>query len=60
MRGRVWQTWQLYLAVKAGLPLPDDAVTVRNVALLRWAEERVASDRAAGVPVLLRAALMRR
>lgn len=54
MRGRVWQTYTLWLAVRAGMPMPDDLLTVRNCALIQLAVDRI-DRRRSDVTLLLRA-----
>ncbi len=49
MAGRVWLSYVLYLAVKAGAPMPDDAIVRANCALIRLVEdgaERARTDTA--------------
>lgn len=47
-----------YYEVKAGAPMPDDPVFVRNCALIRWEEDQVQRGRERMVPTLLHAALV--
>jgi hypothetical protein len=46
LKGRAWLAYRLYLAVRAGMPMPQDAIAVRNCAALRWAEDQ--ADRQKG------------
>ncbi len=41
MTAKEWQALELYLQVKAGAPMPDDAIARRNCMLCRLAEDRV-------------------
>jgi hypothetical protein len=45
LTGRNAQTWELYLAVQAGYPCPEDPIVRRNFALIRWTESEAERSR---------------
>jgi hypothetical protein len=43
LNGKNWLAYTLYTEIKAGRPMPDDAIVVRNCGLIRLVEDRVAA-----------------
>lgn len=45
LTGRNWQAFHFYLQIKAGMPMPDDAIVRDNCAAIRLVEDLVQRQR---------------
>jgi len=54
-----WQALLYYMEIKAGAPMPDDAIVKRNCALIRWVEDSLERQATIGSNALLTAFLTR-
>ena len=59
LTARNQQTYQVYLQIKAGRPMPDDPIVHHNCGLIRWVEDEVERS-ARAMPLTLMAAMLGR